>query len=83
MKLLSAMALFIEVANAKSFRRVGEVIGTPNSTLCQRINLLEIAIRLHRTTRKVELTEADQIYFERRKRLFDKAKLAHDSSANW
>lgn len=53
----------------------------PNSTLSRRIGALEKAIGLrllHRTTRKVELTEAGLIYFERCKRIADEARLAHE-----
>jgi DNA-binding transcriptional LysR family regulator len=75
------MALFVEVVKAKSFRRAGEAIGVPNSTLSRRISLLEKAIGLrllHRTTRTVELTEAGQVYYERCKRIVDEARLAHE-----
>ncbi|MGJ7488689.1 LysR substrate-binding domain-containing protein, partial [Variovorax sp. LT2P21] len=33
---------------------------------------------LHRTTRKIELTEAGLVYFERCKRIVDEARLAHE-----
>jgi DNA-binding transcriptional LysR family regulator len=33
---------------------------------------------LHRTTRRIELTEAGQLYFERSKRIVDEARLAHE-----
>ena len=78
---LNDMALFVEVVKAKSFRRAAEVIGVPNSTLSRRIGVLEKAIGLrllHRTTRKIELTEAGQTYFERCKRIVDEARLAHE-----
>ena len=81
MELLNDMALFVEVVKAKGFRSAGEVIGMPNSTLSRRISALEKAIGLrllHRTTRKIELTEAGQIYFERCKRIVDEARLAHE-----
>lgn len=81
MELLNDMALFVEVAKAKSFRRAAEVINVPNSTLSRRINALEKAIGLrllHRTTRRIELTEAGLIYFERCKRIVDEARLAHE-----
>lgn len=81
MELLNDMALFVEVVKAKGFRRAGEAIGMPNSTLSRRISELEKAIGLrllHRTTRKIELTEAGQIYFERCKRIVDEARLAHE-----
>ncbi|MFS2155977.1 LysR substrate-binding domain-containing protein [Pseudomonas sp. Pseusp122] len=81
MELLNDMALFVEVAKAKGFRGAAEILGMPNSTLSRRISALEKAIGLrllHRTTRKVELTEAGQIYFERCKRIVDEARLAHE-----
>lgn len=81
MELLNDMALFVEVVKAKSFRRAGEAIGMPNSTLSRRISGLEKAIGLrllHRTTRKIELTEAGKIYFDRCKRIVDEARLAHE-----
>ncbi|MGO4152132.1 LysR family transcriptional regulator [Cupriavidus sp. YAF13] len=81
MELLNDMALFVEVVKAKGFRSAAEVMGVPNSTLSRRISALEKAIGLrllHRTTRKIELTEAGQIYFERCKRIVDEARLAHE-----
>ncbi len=81
MELLNDMALFVEVVKAKGFRAAAEATGTPNSTLSRRIQELEkgIGLRLlHRTTRKIELTEAGQIYFERCKRIVDEARLAHE-----
>lgn len=81
MELLNDMALFVEVVKAKGFRSAAEATGIPNSTLSRRIGLLEKAIGLrllHRTTRKIELTEAGRIYFERCKRIVDEARLAHE-----
>jgi DNA-binding transcriptional LysR family regulator len=81
MELLNDMALFVEVVKAKGFRSAAETMGVPNSTLSRRISGLEKAIGLrllHRTTRKIELTEAGQIYFERCKRIVDEARLAHE-----
>jgi DNA-binding transcriptional LysR family regulator len=80
-ELLNDMALFVEVVKARGFRNAAEVVGIPNSTVSRRISALEKAIGLrllHRTTRKIELTEAGQIYFERCKRIVDEAKLAHE-----
>ena len=78
---LNDMALFVEVVKAKSFRRAAEAIGVPNSTLSRRISALEKAIGLrllHRTTRKIEPTEAGQLYFERARRIVEEARLAHE-----
>lgn len=82
MELLNDMALFVEVVKARGFRHAAEAVGMPNSTVSRRIGALEKAIGLrllHRTTRKIELTEAGQIYFERCKRIVDEAKLAHEA----
>lgn len=81
MEYLNDMALFVEVVKAKGFRGASLAMGMPNSTLSRRISTLEksIGLRLlNRTTRKVELTEAGQIYFERCKRIVDEARLAHE-----
>jgi len=80
-ELLNDMALFVEVVKARGFRNAAEAVGIPNSTVSRRISALEKAIGLrllHRTTRKIELTEAGQIYFARCKRIVDEAKLAHE-----
>lgn len=81
MELLNDMALFVEVVKVRSFRRAAEALGMPNSTLSRRISGLEKAIGLrllHRTTRKIELTEAGQLYFDRCKRIVQEARLAHE-----
>ncbi|GLR88604.1 LysR family transcriptional regulator [Bradyrhizobium iriomotense] len=78
---LNDMALFVEVVKARSFRRAADAIGVPNSTLSRRISALEKAVGLqllNRTTRKIELTEAGQLYFERSKRIVEEARLAHE-----
>lgn len=81
MELLNDMALFVEVVKAMSFRRAADAIGVPNSTLSRRVSALEKAIGLrllHRTTRRLELTEAGQLYYERCRRIVDEARLAHE-----
>jgi len=81
MELLNDMALFVEVVNAKGFRGAADATGVPNSTVSRRIGMLEKAIGLrllHRTTRRVELTEAGQIYYERCRRIVDEARVAHE-----
>lgn len=81
MEYLNDMALFVEVVKVRSFRKAAEALGMPNSTLSRRISGLEKAIGLrllHRTTRRIELTEAGQLYFERCKRIVDEARLAHE-----
>lgn len=82
MTLLSNMELFVEVAKAKGFRRAADILGMPNSTLSRRIADLEklVGVRLlHRSTRKVELTEAGQAYFRRCEGIVAEARIAHES----
>jgi DNA-binding transcriptional LysR family regulator len=78
---LNDMVLFVEVVKAKGFVRAAEAIGMPSSTVSRRISALEktIGLRLfNRTTRRVELTEAGRIYFERCRPIVDEARLAHE-----
>ncbi|CAN7432266.1 LysR family transcriptional regulator [Acidovorax sp. LjRoot66] len=81
MQYLNDMGLFVEVVKAKSFRAAGDATGVPNSTLSRRIGALEksIGLRLlHRTTRRIELTEAGQVYYERCRRIVEEARIAHE-----
>lgn len=81
MEYLNDMALFVEVVKAKSFRAAGDATGVPNSTLSRRIGVLErsIGLRLlHRTTRKIELTEAGQLYYDRCRHIVEEARIAHE-----
>ena len=78
------MHVFFEVAQASSFRKAGEVLGIPNSTVSRRIASLEreIGLRLFkRTTRQVSLTEAGQIYLDRCRCIMAQAQLAHQELA--
>nr|WP_087573567.1 LysR family transcriptional regulator [Sphingomonas sp. CDS-1] len=81
MELLNDMALFVEVVKRRSFRGAAEALKMPNSTLSRRIGALEKAIGLrllNRTTRRIEPTEAGQVYYERCRRIVDEARLAHE-----
>ncbi len=81
MDYLNDMALFVEVVKRRSFRRAADALGMPNSTLSRRISLLEegIGLRLlNRTTRKIELTEAGQLYYERCSRIVEEARIAYE-----
>ncbi len=81
MDILRDMALFVEVCKAMSFRKAADALDMPSSTLSRRISHLEkeVGLRLlHRTTRKVDLTEAGLLYFQRCKRIVDEANLAHE-----
>ncbi|GGC77615.1 LysR family transcriptional regulator [Undibacterium terreum] len=82
MEVLSFMRLFVEVAKTKSFRRAADALDMPNSTLSRNIAQLEktIGLRLlHRSTRKVELTEAGEAYFRRCQSIVEEASIAHEA----
>lgn len=81
MELLDDMALFVEVARHRGFRHAGDATGLPSSTVSRRIARLEKALGLrllHRTTRKVELTEAGRLYFARCEHIVTEAHLANE-----
>jgi DNA-binding transcriptional LysR family regulator len=77
--ILGDIALFVEVAKAKSIKRAAEALGIPDSTLSRRITGLEKSLGLqllHRSTRRIELTEAGQIYYAQCKPIVEAAELA-------
>jgi DNA-binding transcriptional LysR family regulator len=81
-ELLNYMRLFVEVARTRSFRKAAEALDMPNSTLSRHIAELEktIGLRLlNRSTRKVELTEAGEVYFKRCQSIVEEARIAHES----
>ena len=72
MEIFKNMHLFVEVAKASSFRRAGDVLEMPPSTVSRRIADLErdLGLRLfNRSTRRVELTEGGRLYFDNCKRI--------------
>src|SRR3546814_20589975 len=78
---LNDMALFVEVAKRKNFSRAAESSGVPVSTLSRRISELErsIGVKLfRRSTRKVDLTEAGGVYFERCQNIVEEAGIDHE-----
>lgn len=82
MDVLNYMRLFVEVGKRKSFRAAAEALDMPNSTLSRNIAELEktIGLRLlHRSTRKVELTEAGEVYFKRCQNIVEEALCAHQA----
>jgi DNA-binding transcriptional LysR family regulator len=62
------MRLFAKVAEAKSFTIAARLLGVPKQTLSRRISDLERALEvrlLHRTTRRLHLTEIGAAYADR------------------
>jgi len=69
---IHAMQLFIRVAEVESFSRAADSLGLPKGSVSRQIQALEnhLGIRLlHRTTRRVQLTQDGMVYFERAKDL--------------
>ncbi|VCU68827.1 HTH-type transcriptional regulator DmlR [Pigmentiphaga humi] len=79
--LLRNIAVFAEVAKAKSFTKAGLALDLPKSTVSRRVAELEreVGLRLlKRTTQKVELTEEGQNYFASCRRLLEDVQSAHE-----
>ena len=82
LSVLHDMTLFVEVARTCNFSRAGANLGVPVATLSRRIAAMEqrFGVRLFdRTTRRVELTDAGQRYFDRCGDLVDQARLAQEA----
>lgn len=76
---LDAMALFARVADCGSFTAAARELGLPKSTLSQRVSELEDALGvrlLHRTTRRLSLSEAGRVYLEHCRAMLDAAAAA-------
>ncbi|WP_313174328.1 LysR family transcriptional regulator [Massilia sp.] len=76
---LDAMALFVQVAHAGSFTAAATATGLPKSTVSQRVAELETALGvrlLHRTTRRLSLTAAGQVYLTHCETMLDAAHAA-------
>jgi DNA-binding transcriptional LysR family regulator len=64
---LNEIAVFIKVVQAQSFSRAAQELGMPNSTVSSRVSSLEKRLGLtliHRTTRKLKITDMGQSYFK-------------------
>ncbi|MEM9691537.1 MAG: LysR family transcriptional regulator [Myxococcota bacterium] len=65
---LNDLRVFVQVVESNSFTTAGKRLDMPRSTVSRRIASLErrLGVRLlHRTTRKLELTELGSTYYER------------------
>ena len=77
---LRDLALFVAVAETKSFTKAAALLGVPTSTLSRRIADLEAAMELKllvRSTRQVELTEAGALYLSLGEGIVAAAREAH------
>lgn len=72
MNQLDAMQIFIRVAERASFTRAADSLGIPKASASTAVQKLEASLGarlLHRTTRKVQLTQDGQAFYERCKDL--------------
>jgi DNA-binding transcriptional LysR family regulator len=72
MNRLEAMQIFARVAELASFSRAAEDLGVPKASASTAVQQLEATLGtrlLHRTTRKVQLTQDGRAYYERCKDL--------------
>ena len=86
MNRLDAMAAFVRVAELQSFTAAAESLGLPKSSASAAVAQLEAHLKtqlLFRTTRKVQLTQDGQAYYERCRDLlsdFDEADAMFEQS---
>src|SRR3954470_23915744 len=65
---LNQISTFIQVMETGSFTAAARALGLPKSSVSRRVSALERSLRvrlLQRSTRKLMLTEAGRVYFER------------------
>jgi len=65
---IHAMQLFVRVAELESFTRAADTLGLPKGSVSRQIQALETHLGtrlLHRTTRRVQLTQDGMVYYER------------------
>ncbi len=75
------IVFFVEVAKRQSLSRTAESINVPPSTLSRRLQVLEQHLGvelLARSTRKIALTEAGKLYYERCRQLVEQVTDAQD-----
>ncbi|MDR3418948.1 MAG: LysR family transcriptional regulator [Nevskia sp.] len=69
---LDAMRIYARVAELASFTRAAESLGIPKASVSNAVQLLESTLGtqlLHRTTRRVEMTQDGRVFYERCKDL--------------
>ncbi|GAA5167522.1 LysR family transcriptional regulator [Viridibacterium curvum] len=72
MEQLDAMQIFVRVAELASFTQAADSLGLPKASVSGAVQNLEARLGtrlLHRTTRRVQLTQDGQVFYERAKDL--------------
>lgn len=78
---LNDIELFVEVAKRRNFSRAAEALSIPASALSRRVSELEQTLGMKlftRTTRRIDLTEAGLLYFDRCRPIIEEIRVAHD-----
>ncbi|UPG90530.1 LysR family transcriptional regulator [Luteibacter aegosomaticola] len=78
---VSAITVFVRAAEARSFVAAGNSLGISASAVGKRIAALEqkLGVRLlHRTTRRVSVTDEGRLFLERCRRILDELQDAED-----
>ena len=78
----SVIPVFVTVVESGSFSLAGERLGITKSAISKRINQLErdLGVQLiHRSTRRLSLTEAGEQYYDSVRKAFDLASEAEDN----
>jgi len=84
MEHFGAIPVFVAVVNAGGFSAAAQILGISKSAVSKRITLLEeqLGVRLlHRTTRRLSLTEAGKRYFEHAVQALNAVHRADDAVA--
>jgi DNA-binding transcriptional LysR family regulator len=79
---IDTLAAFVEVARHLSVSRAAQALGIPKSAVSKRVANLEASVNttlFSRSTRKVALTTAGEIYLDFAQRTVDQARAAHES----
>lgn len=80
---LNLVTAFVSVVEQQSFTSAAKALGLPKSSVSRRVTELEdeLGVRLlHRTTRKLALTEAGRSYFEQAERALTELQAAAESA---
>jgi DNA-binding transcriptional LysR family regulator len=83
--LVTAMRAYRQVVDSGSFTGAAQALGLSKAAISKQISDLEAhlgAALLHRTTRRLNVTEAGQLYFERCQRLLDELDTAEAELRN-
>jgi len=82
MDILSGMRAFITTVDMGSFSQAARELSTSKATVSKQVAALEDHLRvrlLHRTTRKLNLTDEGRVYMERARRILDDVQDAEDA----